>query len=56
MIYIHAILACDGVSVFRIVYKGHIDSDEGRPVCREHLAPDYGHQTVERKQKSTRLT
>lgn len=37
---LHAILPRDGVAVLRVVQKGHVDSNQRRPVSREDLTPD----------------
>lgn len=38
--FLHAVLARDGVAVLWVVPEGHIDSDQGCPVSRQHLTPD----------------
>lgn len=43
---LHAILPCDGESVVWVVHKGHVDSNQGRTICSEHLPSDYGHQAA----------
>lgn len=48
---LHAVLACDGVSVVGVVDEGNIDSYEGGPVCRQDLASDDGHQAGEKQHR-----
>ncbi len=43
---LHAILPCDGESVVWVVHKGHVDSNQGRTICSEHLPSDNGHQAA----------
>lgn len=49
--YAHAVLARDGVSVLGVVDEGHVDSDQGRPVCGQHLTANYRHQAAERQRE-----
>lgn len=44
--YIHAILACDGVSMICVVDKGHVDSDQRRPICCQDLPSDDRHKAT----------
>ncbi len=45
---LHAILPCDGESVVWVVHKGHVDSNQGRTICSEHLPSDNGHQAAKK--------
>lgn len=46
--YSHAVLACDSVSMFRIMNKRHVHSNQRCPVCCQHLTPNDGHQAGDR--------
>lgn len=43
---LHAVLPRDGVSVVGVARKGHVDSDQRRPVSGEDLTPDDRRQAV----------
>ena len=43
-VYIHAVLACDGVSMFSVVDERHVDTNQWRPVCGQDLPSDDGRQ------------
>lgn len=43
---LHAVLARDGVTVLWVVPEGHIDSNQGCPVSRQHLTPDDWRQAA----------
>lgn len=43
---LHAVLPGDGVAVLRVVQKGHVDSDQRRPVSREDLTSDDWRQAA----------
>lgn len=47
--HLHAVLPGDGEAVLREVDKGHVDSDQRRPVGRQHLTPDDRHQAAGRE-------
>lgn len=52
--YIHAVLACDSVSVVSIADKGHVDPDQRCPVCSEDLPSDDRRQAEDTRERGRR--
>ena len=53
-VYIHAVLACDGVSMFCVVDERHVDTNQWRPVCGQDLSSDDGRQASDTRERRGR--
>ena len=52
--YIHAVLACDGVSMFCVVDKRNVDTNQGCPICCQDLPSDDRCQATGNTQEERR--